>query len=172
MEEIFGTVSKENWEITLGSDHHGQSRLACAIDAEFLTSLRQALLKADLSVQSIEPHLITALSYWKSRLIEKQFYFLLSDGEKLCIALFKDGFLNNISLEISSGLFDSDSINAQLNRHALMNGNLSGTIKAYLFSTNQTPVPISNASYKLELLKLPNAYLNQENALLAAARVN
>jgi hypothetical protein len=174
--QVFGGNFK-NWEIILGANVYGNSRLACAVDTVLLSQLRQLALKSQLTIQSIQPHLIAALSYWQKRLSGKQQQFVLFDGEKLCIAYIENGQLKNLRMEQMNGTLNNtafdDMVMSSLQREAMINDEISEPESIFLFVPNQAQAGSSSASSnKFERLRLPINYMENPAAFLAAASLN
>jgi len=169
MDEVFG-VTEQQLEISLAAKDYGHSRLACAVDADLLSSLRQLALKSHLRIQSIQPHFIAALNFWREELKGEQLYFLLSDGEKLGVTYIKDGHIQSLRLAQMDGVLSDEMVIASLQRENLMNHQSNIAIQAYLFTSEKTSLTRSaHTPYKLQYLNLPSNYMNRPAAFLAVA---
>lgn len=171
MNEVFGTAAK-NWDISLETNSYGHTRLACGVDSELLVKLRKAAEKSHLNIQSIQPHLITALNFWQKQLKGKHSHFLMADGEKLCNVYIENGQLKSLLVEQANGAPSDEMALSNLQRAALMNDAVNEMAQAYLFTPKQTRVA-SNAGklQKLQRLNLPINYMHNPAAFLAAAHL-
>lgn len=169
MNEVFGAAAK-NWDISLAANTYGLARLACAVDSELLIKLRELATKNYLNIQSIQPHLITALNFWQKQLKGKHLHFLVADGEKLCTVYIENGQLTSLRVEQKNEVMTDEMVLSSLQRAALMNDAVSEMAQAYLFVPKQARV-VSNAGklQKPQRLNLPINYINNPAAFLAAA---
>lgn len=169
MNVVFGAAAK-NWDISLAANTYGLARLACAVDSELLIKLRELAVKSLLNIQSIQPHLITALSFWQKQLKGKHLHFLVADGEKLCTVYIENGQLTSLRVEQKNEVMTDEMVLSSLQRAALMNDAVSEMAQAYLFAPKQARVA-SNAGnlQKLQHLNLPTNYMHNPAAFLAAA---
>lgn len=171
MDEVFG-VDDKNWDICLSSSRYGNPRLACALDTDLLNQLRQLALKNNLKIQSIQPHLVATLNFLRRELKDKQLHFLLSDGEKLCTAYIKQGYLQSLRVEQVSRLLSDEIVALSLQREKLMNHESNGVNQVYLFASGQAQLNKSvGRSLKLKHLNLPINYIKYPAAFLAAAHL-
>lgn len=171
MNEVFGAAAK-NWDISLAANTYGLARLACAVDSELLIKLRELAAKSYLDIQSIQPHLITALNFWQKQLKGKHLHFLVADGEKLCTAYIENGQLTSLRVEQKNEVMTDEMVLSSLQRAALMNDAVSEMAQAYLFAPKQARA-ISNAGklQKTQRLNLPINYMHNPAAFLAAAHL-
>ena len=169
MNTAFGATAK-NWDISLEKTSYGKIRLACAVDSELLIKLRQLAQKNTLNIQSIQPHLITALNFWKKELKNAHMHFIVADGEKLCTVYIEEGQLISLRTEQATGDVSDEVLLANLQREALMNGAVSEMANSYLFAPKQTrAVKNTDNLKKLQRLHLPINYMHNPTAFLAAA---
>lgn len=171
MNEVFGAAAK-NWDISLAANTYGLARLACTVDSELLIKLRELAAKSYLDIQSIQPHLITALNFWQKQLKGKHLHFLVADGEKLCTAYIENGQLTSLRVEQKNEVMTDEMVLSSLQRAALMNDAVSEMAQAYLFAPKQARA-ISNAGklQKTQRLNLPINYMHNPAAFLAAAHL-
>lgn len=169
MNEVFGAAAK-NWDISLATNTYGLARLACAVDSELLIKLRELAAKNHLKIQSIQPHLITALNFWYKQLKGKRLHFLVADGEKICRVYIENGQLTSLRVEQANGALSDEMVASNLQRGALMNEAVNEMALAYLFAPKQARVANNaGALQKLQRLNLPANYMHNPAAFLAAA---
>lgn len=169
-QEIFGTAVHD-WHISLANHSYGQDRLACGIDLDLLSKLRELASESRLTVQSIQPHLSAALNFWRRHLKDKNLHFLISDGVRLCVVSVNHGHLESLRIEQINGSLNEDIIASILHRETLINQEYEGG-QAYLFAP-MWPQALSGRgqSTQFKLLNLPPSYIHNPAAFLAAAHL-
>lgn len=170
-EKVYGE-DKQDWEVRFASAHYGSPRLACAMQREMLSQLREAVRESKSHLRTVAPHLITALNFWRKRLTDQQLYFAMADSEKLCMTEIINGHLNNITWsQLNEPLTEaamSESIKRiQLVKHATADG-----IRAYCFVPKLYKADTATIQKMgLQRLRFPATKINSPAAFLASAGV-
>lgn len=85
----YGAIA-ESWDIRLSSANGGP-QVACAIDAELLSGLDQAVAASGRRLVSVQPYLMAAFNRWRRELLDPVAWFVLAEQDRICLAAFKDG---------------------------------------------------------------------------------
>lgn len=168
MNERFGYIA-EKWEITVATNRYGHARLISAVDAELLVNLRQLAAKSHITIQAIQPHLATALNFWRKRLTGSHLHFLMSDGEKLCTTYIEHGQIKSLNVEQMNEALTDEMVASTLQRNALLHGEINDKAQAYVFAPKQVGAASSVGQLqKIQRLHLPTNFMHDPAAFLAA----
>ena len=90
MTEVYGDAA-EAWDVRLSPDKAGAPALASAVDRKFLEELRSLLERAEVSIKSIQPHLMTAHNTCHASLKGRSAWLALLEPGNLCLAMLQHG---------------------------------------------------------------------------------
>lgn len=88
--EMYGSDA-ESWELRINQGSAGMAQMACAVDTRLLTELRGLLSRLGISLQSIQPHLMTAYNSCRTILRDRSAWLVLVERNNLCFALLQEG---------------------------------------------------------------------------------
>lgn len=89
-EQVYGGMASA-WEIRLSPCAEGESRVACAVDAELLSGLDQAVAAAGKRLRSVQPYLMSAFNRWRREFDVPQALFVLAEPGRMCLAIVQNG---------------------------------------------------------------------------------
>ena len=101
--EVYGDTAG-HWEIRLSPGEEDDPQLASAVDQRLLTSLRLILTRHDISLVSIQPHLMAAWNSAYPMFRRRSAWLALVEPGKLCLGLIRRGSWQKLrSLRITAG---------------------------------------------------------------------
>lgn len=90
MAEVYGEAAA-GWEVRLSPDKAGAPAMASAVDKRLLEELRGLLGRAEVSIKSIQPHLMTAHNTCHASLKGRSAWLALLEPGNLCLAMLEKG---------------------------------------------------------------------------------
>lgn len=88
--EVFGH-NAEGWDVRVSYERAGVSRVACAMEKEFLTGLSSRAEEAGLKLESVQPYLAAAFNQWRSQIDNRTLWLAVVEQGRLVLARFEDG---------------------------------------------------------------------------------
>lgn len=86
---VYGEVA-ESWDVRLSSGNGGP-RVACAVDAELLAALEQAVSASGRRLSSVQPYLMAAFNCWRREFAGTLVWFVLAERGRLCLSALQHG---------------------------------------------------------------------------------
>lgn len=140
-----------DWDIRSTPPKYGVTRLASAIDQDFLQALRETFRQAGMPVRHIHPHLMMAINMLRQQLgrhtITDSFSFVMLEHQQLVIALIRQGqWLSLQSYAAEHAL--EEQLQALLGREAIIAGVDNSQWPVVFYTTTRTE-KVSLPGYKV-----------------------
>lgn len=133
--QIYGSAA-ETWELRLSQDSAGAPQLASAVDIRLMEALRAMFAKANVTLKSVQPYLMTAYNNCRNSLQKQDAWFVLYEAGNLCITLLQQGRCRNVRM-LKTGSDWRDTLPMILEREALLADLEAETDKVFLWSPEQ-----------------------------------
>jgi len=88
--KVYGSEAQA-WDLRLSREAPERPRLASAVDTALLDALRGVFAGAGITLQSVQPHLMTAFNGLRRHLRQPSAWFALLEPGNLCLALLHHG---------------------------------------------------------------------------------
>jgi hypothetical protein len=149
--QIYGDQVDE-MEIRVNPSRPGHAWVACGIDGELLSMLRQAAAAAGANLISVQPHLMAAHNRWRERMNGMgDRFFLLGEGGAYACALIRRGHCHAIHSGILNGGL-ANELPRILDRECIWSG-VAERPPVLVHAPGMEPLPESG--WRMDLLRLP-----------------
>jgi len=116
--QLYGSDA-EHWELRLSPQRAGLPQLACAVDARFLTAMRDVFKRNAVMLKSVQPRLMAAYNNSRKSLQNSSAWLVLYEPGNLCLAMLQQGYFSSIRT-FRSGNNWRDTLLLALEREAFM----------------------------------------------------
>lgn len=88
--EVHGNIIND-WEIQISDAGYGKPRLACAFDPRLNMEIKKIFSQSSSRLISIKPLLMAAINRWRKKIVQRNAWFVLTEGTHLIFVLFQNG---------------------------------------------------------------------------------
>lgn len=149
--QIYGDDVDE-MEIRVNPSRPGRARVACAIDRDLLSMLRQAAAAAGARLVSVQPHLMAAHNRWRERMNGTgDRFLLLGEGGAYACALIRRGHCDAVHSGTVSGSL-ANELPGILDRECIWSG-VAERPPVLVHAPGLEPLP--DSGWRMDLLRLP-----------------
>lgn len=130
MASVYGGLA-EKWEVACSEPRYGEPILACAVDKELMAGLRSVIADSGCKLFSVKPYLSSAIARWRRKVPDKNYWFALIDGERICLLNTMAGSPRLLRVQPLRGDVTTE-LPAMLRRESIALGHAGGTLPVYL----------------------------------------